>query len=114
MKHTNSARHPIAGFDQSRRSILKSVAALVAGSSLLTAAVAADGKPANAASSNPTKGERTMSMITTKDGTEIYYKDWGPKNAQPIVFHHGWPSKRRRLGYADALFSRQGLPRHRP
>ncbi|CAN7730137.1 alpha/beta hydrolase [Bosea sp. LjRoot9] len=32
-----------------------------------------------------------MSTITTRDGTEIYYKDWGPKAAQPIVFHHGWP-----------------------
>jgi non-heme chloroperoxidase len=32
-----------------------------------------------------------MSTITTKDGTEIFYKDWGPRNAQPIVFHHGWP-----------------------
>ncbi|RWB27265.1 MAG: alpha/beta hydrolase [Mesorhizobium sp.] len=32
-----------------------------------------------------------MSTITTNDGTEIYYKDWGPKDAQPIVFHHGWP-----------------------
>jgi non-heme chloroperoxidase len=32
-----------------------------------------------------------MTMITTHDGTEIYFKDWGPKNAQPIVFHHGWP-----------------------
>ena len=30
-------------------------------------------------------------FLTTKDGTEIYYKDWGPKQAQPIVFHHGWP-----------------------
>lgn len=29
--------------------------------------------------------------ITTKDGTTIFYKDWGPKTAQPIVFHHGWP-----------------------
>ena len=32
-----------------------------------------------------------MSTITVKDGAEIYFKDWGPKNAQPIVFHHGWP-----------------------
>lgn len=30
-------------------------------------------------------------MITTKDGARIFYKDWGPKKAQPIVFHHGWP-----------------------
>ena len=32
-----------------------------------------------------------MNTITTRDGVEIFYKDWGPKNAQPIVFHHGWP-----------------------
>ena len=32
-----------------------------------------------------------MPTITTRDGTEIFYKDWGPKDAQPIVFHHGWP-----------------------
>lgn len=32
-----------------------------------------------------------MSFVTTSDGAEIFYKDWGPKNAQPIVFHHGWP-----------------------
>ena len=32
-----------------------------------------------------------MGSITTKDGVEIFYKDWGPKDAQPIVFHHGWP-----------------------
>jgi pimeloyl-ACP methyl ester carboxylesterase len=32
-----------------------------------------------------------MSYVTTKDGTQIFYKDWGPKDAQPIVFHHGWP-----------------------
>ncbi len=32
-----------------------------------------------------------MPFITISDGTEIFYKDWGPKTAQPIVFHHGWP-----------------------
>ncbi|MET8924052.1 alpha/beta hydrolase [Streptomyces sp. NPDC004623] len=32
-----------------------------------------------------------MGTVTTVDGTEIYYKDWGPRDAQPIVFHHGWP-----------------------
>lgn len=32
-----------------------------------------------------------MATITTRDGTEIFYKDWGPRDAQPIVFHHGWP-----------------------
>ena len=43
---------------------------------------------------NPTRnGETIMSIgfVTTKDGTQIFYKDWGPKDAQPIVFHHGWP-----------------------
>ncbi|MBY2919723.1 alpha/beta fold hydrolase [Rhizobium leguminosarum] len=43
----------------------------------------------------PTKIEgilpMTTSLVETKDGVQIYYKDWGPKDAQPIVFHHGWP-----------------------
>ncbi|MRH94429.1 alpha/beta fold hydrolase [Agrobacterium sp. CNPSo 675] len=33
----------------------------------------------------------TTNFVTTKDGVEIFFKDWGPKDAQPIVFHHGWP-----------------------
>jgi non-heme chloroperoxidase len=38
------------------------------------------------------KGDRAMTTsITTSDGTVLFYKDWGPRNAQPIVFHHGWP-----------------------
>ena len=47
-----------------------------------------------ASSSNPPP-HRTTSMtsgyVTTPDGVSIFYKDWGPKDAQPIVFHHGWP-----------------------
>lgn len=32
-----------------------------------------------------------MGFVTTKDGVEIFYKDWGPRDAQVIHFHHGWP-----------------------
>ncbi|MEU8241741.1 alpha/beta hydrolase, partial [Actinoplanes missouriensis] len=32
-----------------------------------------------------------MPFITTDDGTEIFYKDWGNPDGQPIIFSHGWP-----------------------
>lgn len=32
-----------------------------------------------------------MPTITTADGTEIFYKDWGPRDAAVVMFHHGWP-----------------------
>jgi non-heme chloroperoxidase len=48
--------------------------------------------PAFAAPLHPKlEGHIRVGTIKVKDGTELYYKDWGPKDAQPIVFHHGWP-----------------------
>lgn len=34
-----------------------------------------------------------MNYVTTRDGVEIFYKDWGPKSAQSLVFHHGCPAQ---------------------
>ena len=65
--------------DLTRREILKGATAAAALFTLPTSILA------------QTEGPLTMATITTRDGTEIFYKDWGPKDAQPIVFHHGWP-----------------------
>ncbi len=69
--------------DPSRREMLLAMAA----GGVLAGMVS----PAQAAMFATSFGEMHMATITTKDGTEIFYKDWGPKEAQPIVFHHGWP-----------------------
>jgi non-heme chloroperoxidase len=37
------------------------------------------------------QGRTMMAYVSAADGTQIFYKDWGPRDAQPIVFHHGWP-----------------------
>jgi len=39
----------------------------------------------------PETTHMSENFVTTQDGVRIFYKDWGPRDAQPIVFHHGWP-----------------------
>ncbi len=53
-----------------------------------------------------------MSTITTKDGVEIFYKDWG--KGQPIVFSHGWPLSADDWDNADAVLPRQRLSASSP
>lgn len=50
-----------------------------------------------------------MSMITTKDGTRIFYKDWGATDAQPIVFSHGWPLTADAWDAQMLFFANQGF-----
>jgi len=68
----------------------KSLIALSAVAAIAGGANAAQKTPA-AARPAAVAAQPTGSYVTTKDGVQLYYKDWGPRDGQPVIFSHGWP-----------------------
>src|SRR5215510_4938891 len=79
----------------SRRNVLIGGAGVVIAAAASTAAAQSAGRAqsttlSGAQTARP-RGPSSATHVTTEDGAQIYFKDWGDPAAQPLVFHHGWP-----------------------
>ena len=79
---------PFETIDASRRDLLLIGASAAVLAAMPSLAFSAE-RTSPTSSHNKSERAHDMGMLKTKDGTEIFYKDWG--TGQPIVFHHGWP-----------------------
>src|SRR5262249_14097861 len=82
---TSSTLGPIA----TRRAMLTGAVGTAAACVLRVPAFAASEQTPAQMNFDRKREENAVNTITTKDGTQIFYRDWG--KGQPIAFHHGWP-----------------------
>ena len=68
---------------------MNNMSKIIASSCIALAAGTADA--ADGAPGKQIAAQVTANYITTRDGVQLYYKDWGPRDGQPVVFSHGWP-----------------------
>ncbi|WP_441617663.1 alpha/beta fold hydrolase [Cupriavidus sp. RAF12] len=77
--------------DASRRNLMLGGVAATIASVVPTAAMAGTSRPSTSAAAHGAAGNPSGDRITTKDGVQLYYKDWGQKNGPVVTLSHGWP-----------------------